>query len=58
MEWLLNLANYIVQFAWMPPDQKQIDLIVAAAASPTTGKEEDYSQYLYCACGEGIIYFK
>ena len=54
IEWLINLATYIVQFAWMPPDAKQIDLVVAAAAAEVPGEEEDY--HLFCACGEGIFF--
>ena len=55
MMWVQNLASYIVQFAWMAPDQKQIDLVASAAANPVSDDEKDY--YLYCVCGEGNTLF-
>ena len=51
LAWLQNLATFIVQFAWMPPDQKQIDMVAASAGSATEKKEKDF--FLFCACAEG-----
>ncbi|XP_078025695.1 uncharacterized protein LOC117260601 isoform X1 [Epinephelus lanceolatus] len=48
LTWLRSLANVIVDFAWMPPEQEQIDLVAACAGSPGESFEEDI--FLYCIC--------
>ena len=50
MQWLINLAEQVVDFLWMPPAQEDIRL-----ASSTKWVEEDPSEpiFPFCTCEEG-----